>query len=499
MTKTGSLLLIFLSFLCTDCSSQSNPGDRLPAVAGQFYPAQRDELQTMLARLFSTAASSKANGDVTAIIVPHAGYVFSGGVAACGYSLVDPSKQYDNVFVLGPSHYLDIERASVYTAGDFITPLGTVKVNKELGIRLAHDNPVFTTDIEAHNREHSVEVQIPFLQYWLKKDFRIVPIVVAARRPETLKKIAGALRPFFNARNLFIISSDFSHYPSYEDAVRVDSISAEAVVSNSPSYLMRVTEEYEAKGIPNLLTTMCGWSCIVTLLDMTEKMGDVRYTRITYKNSGDSEAGDKSRVVGYNAIAVTLRTHDEGERFNDADKRTLLAIARNTILTYLKDGTLPEIDSSRLSASVKAEGGTFVTLRKKGELRGCVGRFDSSLPLYQTVEQMAVASATQDYRFPPVQLSEVGGLEIEISALTPMRRISSIDEFQLGRDGIYIKKGMRSGTFLPQVAAETGWSKEEFLGHCSQDKAGLGWDGWKDAELYVYQAIVFSEQDVPVN
>jgi hypothetical protein len=143
---------------------------------------------------------------------------------------------------------------------------------------------------------------------------------------------------------------------------------------------------------------------------------------------------------------------------------------------------------------LKTPCGAFVTLKKYGNLRGCIGRFDASEPLYQVVQEMAIASSTQDYRFSPVELKEIPELEIEISVLTPMRHISSIDEIELGKHGIYIKKGNRSGTFLPQVATETGWTKEEFLGHCAQDKAGIGWNEWKDAEVYVYEALVFGEE-----
>jgi hypothetical protein len=155
-----------------------------------------------------------------------------------------------------------------------------------------------------------------------------------------------------------------------------------------------------------------------------------------------------------------------------------------------------EIDGKNLSSTIKTHCGAFVTLKKYGNLRGCIGRFDASEPLYKVVQEMAVASSTQDYRFKPVEAGEVSELEMEISVLTPMRHINSVDEFQLGKHGIYIRKGNRSGTFLPQVAAETGWTREEFIGHCSQDKAGIGWNGWKDAELYIYEAIVFGEKEL---
>jgi AmmeMemoRadiSam system protein A len=156
----------------------------------------------------------------------------------------------------------------------------------------------------------------------------------------------------------------------------------------------------------------------------------------------------------------------------------------------------PEIEEKNLSSGIMTNYGAFVTLKKHGNLRGCIGQFEASEPLYKVVQKMAIASAMRDYRFSPVDPSEIPELEVEISVLTPMRRIRSIDEIELGKHGIYIRKGNNSGTFLPQVATETGWTKEEFLGHCAQDKAGIGWNGWKDAVLYVYEALVFSEKDL---
>jgi hypothetical protein len=155
---------------------------------------------------------------------------------------------------------------------------------------------------------------------------------------------------------------------------------------------------------------------------------------------------------------------------------------------------VPEVDSRKLSESLRRYAGAFVTLHKNGELRGCIGRFDATEPLYAVVQKMAVAAATEDYRFSPVTQKEINDIDIEISVLSPMRRVNSPDEIEMGKHGIYIRKGNRSGTFLPQVATETGWTKEEFLGHCAQDKALIGWDGWKDAEIYIYEAYVFSEK-----
>jgi len=489
-------LLVLLVFFVFVYAPQSRSEDRQPAVAGQFYPGKSDQLKQMLDELFSRAVAHKNLPNVVAIIVPHAGYVYSGEVAASGFNQIDPRKAYDNVFVLGPSHHVGFEGAAVYCTGNFITPLGMVEVNREIGEELIKKNRMFTRRTDAHAYEHSVEVEIPFLQHRLKKHLRIVPIVLGANGPEICRKIGEALRPFLNEKNLFVISTDFSHYPKYNDAVTVDKATADAIVSNSPDNLMKTMQRYEQSGIPNLGTTLCGVSAVLTLLYMTSPSADFTYHPIQYKNSGDVPGADKEHVVGYHAIAVTkqMKSGKVSFELGTKEKRALLEIARRTVERYTRTRSVPEVDPTTLSESLKTPCGAFVTLNKRGMLRGCIGRFDASEPLYKVVQEMAVAAATKDYRFKSVEEGELKDLEIEISVLTPMRKISSIDEFQLGKHGIYLRKGFRSGTFLPQVAQETGWTKEEFLGHCAQDKAGIGWEGWKDAEMYVYEALVFGEK-----
>jgi len=471
--------------------------DRQPAVAGSFYPAGRAELEAELQQLFAKAAPARETQNIIAVIAPHAGYVFSGEVAASAFNQIDPSKQFENIFILGSSHHIAFEGASVYSQGDFITPLGTVKVNTGLADQLIKNNSIFSNRMDAHAHEHSLEVQLPFLQVRLKKNFKIVPIVLGTQSPETCRRIARALQPYLNLKNLFVISTDFSHYPGAADAAVIDKATAEAILTNSPERLLRSMAGSERKNISGLVTCLCGWTSVLTLLDMTEGNAEAVYTHIRYKNSGDSEYGEKNRVVGYQAITVSLKEQKEqsGFRLSGKDRKSLLAIARSTVEQYVKNHIKPDIDEKDLSSVLKTNCGAFVTLKKGGNLRGCIGRFDASAPLYKVVQEMAIASSTQDTRFMPVESNEISGLDIEISVLTPMRPIRSIDEIELGKHGIYMRKGYRSGTFLPQVASETGWTKEEFLGHCAQDKAGIGWDGWKDAELFVYEALVFGEKE----
>jgi AmmeMemoRadiSam system protein B/AmmeMemoRadiSam system protein A len=497
-------MIFLLALFTNNCSSQdknSQSGliDRQPAVADQFYPSSPGQLRADLASLFDKALP-KQTGNVVAIICPHAGYVFSGQVAATSFNQIDTTKKYDNVFILGSSHRMYFEGASIYNEGNFITPLGTVKVNIELANELLSHNDVFSDRMDAHSSEHSLEVQLPFLQYKLGTNFRIIPIVLGTQSENTCMKIAKALKPYLNEKNLFVISSDFSHYPDYDDAVMVDKATADAIASNSPQALLQTIKLNESKQVGNLATSLCGWTSVLSLLYMTEGNPDLQYKELFYMNSGDSKMyGDKERVVGYYSIVVEKKKTVETTRafsLSNDEKKQLLGIARTTIDQWVRHDQLPNLDESSFSSNLKTPCGAFVTLTEDGDLRGCIGRFDSTEPLYKVIQEMAVSSSTQDYRFPPVTPEEISKLTIEISVLTPLKKINSIDEIEMGKHGIYIKKGYSSGTFLPQVAKETGWSKEEFLGHCAQDKAHIGWDGWKTAEIYTYEAYVFSEREV---
>jgi len=496
------IIAMGLVFPIISCKSQvSEKGqtkiDRQPVFAGSFYPSDKSDLVKMLEGFFNEAPSVLSQQPL-AVIVPHAGYVFSGGVAAASYKQIDRNKKFKHIFIISSSHTMYFEGASVYSQGDFITPLGKVEVDT-LAQWLDKNYSVINSNTQPHQKEHSIEVQLPFLQYWLKNPFTIIPIIVGGESQSTCMSLSTALKQYFNEDNLFVISTDFSHYPLYEDAIQSDNTMAEAVLSNSSQKFMLTKLKDESKGYSNLVTAMCGWTSTLTLLNITQDRNDIAYKKILYKNSGDSpEYGDKNRVVGYYAICA-IKTEKKVEKsqfvLTEEEKIELLKIARKTISDYLKDGNIERLDESKLSSNLLAKAGAFVTLKEAGQLRGCIGSFNPDQSLYKVVQSMAIASATEDYRFTPVVKSEVSKLEIEISVLTPLKKINSINEIVLGKHGIYIKKGGRSGTFLPQVATGTGWNLEEFLGHCAQDKAFIGWDGWKDADIYTYEAIVFEEKE----
>ena len=462
------------------------PTVRPATQANRFYTGDAKELSEEVDSFLALHAKDRKYEQVAAVIVPHAGYYFSGNVAAAAYQSIADDVQYKRIFLLGPSHHEWLDGASVNTEyGYYSTPLGNVKVDVETAQKLIEADSVFSYLAKAHDREHCLEVQLPFLQRRFGEVPPIVPIIISTNDFRKLKRIAETLKPYMTEENLFVVSSDFSHYPKYEDACEVDARTGKAVESGDVERFIAQLEENARSGVKNLATSACGELAIATLMLMMQD-GGYEVKHLLYQNSGDIDNHDHSRVVGYHAFAVLRKSEFS---LNDEDKRMLKDIALTSIKDSLDGKRI--VEPTSLTTTLKQKCGAFVSLHKQGRLRGCIGHFGEDVPLHEIVAEMARAAAFEDPRFMPVTKDELDDIDIEISVLTPMRRIQSLDEFQLHKHGIYIKKGYRSGTFLPQVADEVNWTKEEFVGHCAQDKAGIGWDGWKDAELYVYEAIVF--------
>ena len=460
--------------------------------AGQFYPGTKKELTKQLFELFEKAkkqAKNKAEKQMLqALIVPHAGYVFSGEVAAAAYNQIRGNARFKRVFVLTSSHRYSFNGAAVFSAGNYKTPLGEIKVDTLLAGDLVKSSELFIEHNNAHENEHSLEVQLPFLQHKLGNNFLLVPIILGNYEPGICKKIAGKLKPWFTPENLWIISTDFSHYPEYDNANKVDELTATAICSNNPEKLQTIIKENKKLNINNLATSLCGWTSVLTLLNITVNR-EFEFEKIMYQNSGDAkEYGSKNRVVGYWAIAV-YRKPGTFSILNE-ERKELLEKARNSISTFVNTGKKVKTVPSSSSGILNEIMGAFVSVYINGKLRGCIGGFAQEKTLNDVVQQMAV-SASCDRRFTAVKPEELENMELEISVLSPLKKIDSVNEIELGKHGIYIKKDISSGTFLPQVAAKTGWNLEEFLGHCSRDKAGIGWDGWKTADIYTYEAIIF--------
>lgn len=498
--RTSPIVLLSIC-LTMETYSQNKITDRQPIAAGRFYSADKATLTNDLNLLFETCTKSSTGGKVRAIISPHAGYIFSGKTAAAAFSSINNHTGYKNIFVIGSSHVAAFDGASAFCTGDYITPLGRAEVNMEIATKLADNNQVFRFSTESHLREHSIEVQIPFIQMYFNDNPKIVPVIIGTDNEETVKQIAEALKPWFTSDNLFVISSDFSHYPNYKQAIETDKLTALSIISGDPEIFLKAIKNNEEKKIGGLATSMCGWTSGLLLLYLTENKPNFHYQFVDYCNSGDSEYGNKNEVVGYNAISIfetKNKTENTGEMkeeftFSKQEEAELFTIARAAIELKLEEKKNYAVDIKKISSKFKTPMGAFVTLKIDGSLRGCIGRFISSDPLYEVVNASAISSAFEDPRFSPLTKEEFKKTEIEITVLGPLIKINNINEIILGKHGIYIKKENRTGTMLPQVAIENGWSVEEFLGYTSRDKAGIGWDGWKDAEIFIYEGVVIKE------
>jgi AmmeMemoRadiSam system protein B/AmmeMemoRadiSam system protein A len=461
---------------------------RKPAVAGAFYPDDAEALANMVDTFLEAVRG--VDGEPIGLVVPHAGYVYSGWVAAYAFRQLE-GVDYDTIVIIGPNHYLPgFEDISVYAHGAYETPLGLVPVDEEVAGALIDAHERITFHPEAHAQEHSIEVQLPFLQR-LYQDLRIVPIVIGQPTEKNVDILSQALVQVLPGRRaLLIASSDMSHYPAYEDAVRVDTATLAAMETGNPQLVIDTVREHLAEGVTNLGTCLCGEGPVLAVLKAAPQLGADQVTILQYANSADSPfvSGDRSRVVGY---GTAMLWRYEPPDLGTEERERLLSIARESIAQYVTDGTFPEARVDEPDLLKKS--GAFVTLELDGELRGCIGHIQAQDPLYSTVQQAAVSAATQDPRFSPLSEGELGRVTIEISVLSPLKRITDIEEIEVGTHGLLISAQGRQGLLLPQVATEEGWNRDEFLQAICR-KAGLPQDAWRDgAALYTFTAIVFGE------
>ena len=486
------------------------PGEvRKPAVAGQFYPDDAEQLSTVIDALLAQAekvgAEGQARPEPIAIIVPHAGYIYSGQVAACAFKQVE-GVDYQAIVVVGTNHTTPgFRRVSVYAEGAFETPLGLVPVDTELAQALVAADERIVFDRDVHRKEHSIEVELPFLQKVCPGQ-AIVPVIVGEPSPENCQALSEALAQVLSGQKALIVaSSDLSHYPSYDDARRVDQATLAAIETMDAQRLTEVISQYMSEGIPNLHTLCCGEGPIRVAMMAARKLGANQATVLRYANSGDTPFGDWDQVVGYGAVMfwrgeddlanfavpALLNPPQESAPLNSDERAELLVIARQTIAQFLETGTVPRFKVSE--PSLFQERGCFVTLKKHGELRGCIGDLIPRRPLYLTVQNAAISAAINDRRFPPVTKEELEDISIEVSVLSPIEPIEDVSEIEVGRHGLIIVKGQNQGVLLPQVATEQNWDRDEFLRQICL-KAGLPEDAWREgAQLYVFTAEVFGE------
>ncbi|MCF8051206.1 MAG: AmmeMemoRadiSam system protein B [Desulfobacterales bacterium] len=476
---------------------------REPAAAGRFYPA--DPVKLLRAVNFYLAHAEEPDGKKPlAIIAPHAGYVYSGQICADAWRQAG-GHDYDRVVILGTNHTVaGFSGVSILPGGVFRTPLGDAKIDERFSAELAAADPEFSYRAAVHRQEHSVEVQVPFAQV-LFPDTPLVVAVLGADEAAICDRFGRALAEAVKDRSALIVAStDLSHYPSYEDARRVDRAVLEAAATMDPDAVRREIGTRMAQGVANLSTCACGAAPMTAAMTAARHLGAKGVRIVSYANSGDALVGRPDRVVGYGAVAFSAfylkrvsfpepPPADEEAPLTESGKKALLFLARTTIAEVLKADALPLPRSAE--PALNAARGAFVTLKKDGQLRGCIGHMAADRPLQKTVGAMAVQAAFKDRRFSPVSAGELEELEIEISVLTPYEPVPGPEAIRIGTDGVVLKKAGKSAVFLPQVAVEQGWKKEEVLDHLCR-KAGLPAGAWKEgAQLMTFQATVFSERE----
>jgi AmmeMemoRadiSam system protein B/AmmeMemoRadiSam system protein A len=431
-------------------------------------------------------------------------------VAAYAYKQIE-GMEFDTVVLVGPSHRYPFPGASVYESGIYRNPLGDVELDSAMASQLMSENDAIKFLPHVHIPEHSLENQLPFLQRTLS-EFKIVPILMQDFSKENCDMVSTALANILSSRRargsqkgekvLLVASTDMSHYPLYDEAVKADKFTISAMKTLDPDLIRQQLDSYMKRGVHELHCMLCGRGPVLVVMATAKKLGADSVKIIKYANSGDVPKGDKRRVVGYMA-AMLYRAEgsDHGTSSGALDapldkeqQEVLLRLARRSIETHLKTGKKERIETD--DKRMEVEQGAFVTLRKHGQLRGCIGHIIPVEPLCDTVADMAVAAATGDPRFPSVTLDEMMDIHVEISVLSIPRRVQSADEIELGKHGVIVRRGSRQGVFLPQVATETGWDKETFLESLCSHKAFLPKDAWKDkdTELLVFTAQVFEEE-----
>jgi AmmeMemoRadiSam system protein B/AmmeMemoRadiSam system protein A len=494
-----SALLIGIAAIVThqDVHGADQQKVRAAGVAGSFYPSDPAALTAMIDGMLANASTPAVNGPILAVVAPHAGYQYSGPVAAFTYAALKGHK-YSRVVVIAPSHFEGFDFTSVYDGDAYATPLGTVPVDKAFAQQLIKQNSSIRFSGRGHlptsqGTEHALEVQLPWLQRVLG-NFTLVPIVMGDQSYESSRALGVALAKLIRGGDTLIVaSSDLSHYHTYDDAEKIDHKTLSAL--ESWDYLSM------SRNFQSRIWEACGGAPIVAAMIAAERMGANRARVLKYANSGDV-TGDRSRVVGYSADvffkAQDAKTKEPSFSLSDRDESELLALARKSVEHAVQDRHALEPGASA-SDALNQEHGAFVTLKEGGDLRGCIGYTSAVKPLYLTVRDTATLAALRDPRFGPVTAEELSKLEYEISVLSPLRRVLDVHEIEVGQHGLLMKNGDHEGLLLPQVPVEQHWDRMKFLEETCI-KAEMPPDCWKDenTDIFRFTAVVFGEHRASV-
>ncbi|MCX7905830.1 MAG: AmmeMemoRadiSam system protein B [Elusimicrobiales bacterium] len=465
---------------------------------GSFYPSKEKETIQLIENIFKETQSKPHLLKSIAAIVPHAGYIYSGQIAASVYKSLP---YYENYFIISPSHKYWFENAIVCDES-FNTPLGTIETNKEIIKKLASNKTeLIKIDCSKFIGEHAVEVQLPFLQYRFKKSFKIIPLLINTQNIEKIKKIAKLIvdeTKNYREKIYYLISSDLSHYPEYEKANLLDLTLSNSIKTMDLYYIDLTAKILLSKKIENYLTPACGLSGIMLGSEISNLMGFKNFEILEYKNSYDTNPtySKKNNVVGYLAGVFTKTNKNENGiviEYTKNEKKELLNIARKAIEdSFLNKNS----EENQLYNNIKFNlpQAVFVTLTINNNLRGCMGTTQPQLSLADAVKYFAQIAAFKDPRFKPLQKEELDKIKIEISILSPLRKVKDYTQINIGKDGVVINSKNGSGLFLPQVW-EYFPKKEDFLSELCVEKAGLSSDCWKSKEVEIYTFTVekFSE------
>ena len=481
MRALASLLLASAVLVSTAAADSV----RHPAVAGSWYPGDAKELGTYLDQQLDAAAKEPVtvDGRVRALIAPHAGYQFSGTVAAQAFRLVR-GQHYDRVMLLGPSHHADFRGLATYDVDAFETPLGRVALDHDAARQLRR-SPLVQGAPPGPDREHSLEMQLPYLQRALAPGWRLLPLLVGRVEEADYGALAEQLRPLLGERTLVVVSSDFTHFgprfgylpfPPGDVAAasirELDMGAFERIEARDPAGFLAYQKE---TGI-----TVCGFRPIALLLRLLPDDTAVRL--VDYDTSG-ARQGNYQHSVSYLAVAFTAPTDRAGDTSLEWLHRLAVLGVRRAV--EANDAVEEEIELL-LTATPEAfrkPAGAFVTLRNGGKLRGCIGYIAPIKPTWEAVLDNAAAAAVRDPRFSPVSPRDLPLLEIEVSVLTEPVPIPDWQAFEPGRDGIVLEKAGRRAVFLPEVATQQGWGREETLRHLAL-KAGLPPDAWREGARF---------------
>jgi AmmeMemoRadiSam system protein B/AmmeMemoRadiSam system protein A len=442
------------------------------AVAGAFYPADAAVLKNNVDGLLSAVTPGPHELLPMALISPHAGYVFSGSVAAEGYARLK-GRAVSTVILIGPSHHAPLNGAAIYPGDGMRTPLGVVAVNKRLARALSSDPAHVRLNAAPFEKEHSLEVQLPFIQRALGQKVRIVPILVGRPDPESFAFLTNAIARVLkdDPTTLLVISTDLSHYH--------DQAAAQVLDSRVIDAMERLSRHDLEQLLGNGRGEMCGGWPVVYGLSASRAAGATHAISYRRATSGDVN-DDRRRVVGYVSMGIV-----RGE-LSVPQKQKLLGLARSTVRSHVRGEKLPV--ASGADQLLRADGAAFVTLNEaNGTLRGCIGTILPQTSLQESVIQNAVSAASRDQRFPPVRPDELAGLHVEVTVLSALEPLSDVNGIILGRHGVYLEKEGRSSVFLPQVPVEQGWDLPTYLSQLAL-KAGLPPDGWRGARLCVFTA-----------